>query len=219
VERSDIAIIIPAYNEEKSIESVLNRIENFGDIIVVDDGSQDLTIEKVSKTSAIILKHRVNKGYESALSTGISYAYENRYRFFITIDADGELSGDAIQQVVEALKESVPLVLGIRSRKNRWIEYFFGSIAFVAYGLRDPLCGMKGYSADFFAKYKFFDTRKMIGTELVALAIRDSVEFKEVAVRVKKREGKSRFGGSLSSFFKISRVMWLFFSISCDRKI
>ena len=54
----------------------------------------------------------------------------------------------------------------------------------------------------------------MVGTELLAYSLRDKIEIKEVSVKVIKREGISRYGGKVSSFFKILRVIFLFFFIS-----
>ena len=86
------------------------------------------------------------------------------------------------------------------------------------FGVNDPLCGMKGYQSEFYKKYGFFDQSKMIGTELLAYAIRDKQLIKQVPIEVKKREDKSRYGGVLSSYINILRVMCLFFVISFSKK-
>ena len=59
----------------------------------------------------------------------------------------------------------------------------------------------------------------MIGTELLALALRDKITIQEVSVNVAKRSGNSRFGGILTSFFKIIRVIYLFLRISLQKKV
>ena len=77
---------------------------------------------------------------------------------------------------------------------------------------------MKGYSTDFINRYGFFDKKRMIGTELLAYGIRDKASIQEISIDVKKRKGNSRFGGSIQSFFRISRVIILFIRISLGSK-
>ena len=72
---------------------------------------------------------------------------------------------------------------------------------------------MKGYNLSLFDQYKDFDTKKMIGTEILAYCLRDKIKVTQIPIRVYKRNDESRFGGSLSSFFRISRTMLLFFRI------
>tara|TARA_B100001027_G_scaffold215304_1_gene188982 strand:- start:3072 stop:3743 length:672 start_codon:yes stop_codon:yes gene_type:complete len=212
--RSDLAIVIPAYNEEDTICDVISNVKIFGDIIVVDDCSKDETKIKVESTAAKLLSHYKNKGYESALSTGLSFAFANNYKYVVTFDADGEFPSSSIEQFLNLLKSGVQIIVGKRDSKNRLIESFFGFLTSIFFGLKDPLCGMKGYSKSFYDKYKYFDSKKMVGTELLAYSLRDKIEIKEVSVKVNKREGVSRFGGKISSFFKILRVIFLFFFIS-----
>lgn len=212
--RSDLAIVIPAYNEADTISEVISNVKIFGDIIVVDDCSNDETKIKVKLTDAKLLSHDKNKGYESALSTGICFAFANDYKYVVTSDADGELLSSNIEQFLKFLTSGSPIVNGIRENKNRLIERFFGLLTSFFFDLKDPLCGMKGYSKDFYNKYLFFDSKKMVGTELLACSLRDKIEIKEVSVKVIKREGTSRYAGKVSSFFKILRVIFLFFFIS-----
>ena len=216
--RSDIAIVIPAFNEAETIYEVACDVEKYGDVLIVDDYSTDGTRELVETTRATLLSHKSNLGYEASLSTGIKYAVENDYRYIITTDADGELIHFGIEGVVKFLKEGCLLVVGKRNKKNRMIEVLFGFLNFCVFRIQDPLCGMKGYNADIYRKYGFFDNRKMIGTELLAYSIRDDVAIQETPITVIKRQGESRFGGSFSSFIKISRVIFLFFGIAFKRK-
>jgi glycosyltransferase involved in cell wall biosynthesis len=219
VARSNVAIIIPAFNEESSIVTVINEVQQYGDVIIVDDGSSDSTVELVAKTSAIVLCHKSNLGYERALSTGFTHAIQESYLYIITTDADGELRSYGINEILGLLKKNFLLVVGRRTSKNRFIENIFGSLSFGAFGIHDPLCGMKGYSAKLYRKYGFFDTQNMIGTELLALAIRDNITIKEIPIDVQKRHGESRFGGSLSSLLKITRVIYLFFKLCIQKKV
>ena len=58
--RSRVAIAIPAFNEEKTIFSIVKSSKKHGQVIVVDDGSTDKTAEKAKKGGAIVLIHKIN---------------------------------------------------------------------------------------------------------------------------------------------------------------
>ncbi|MBF0117392.1 MAG: glycosyltransferase family 2 protein [Desulfobacterales bacterium] len=85
-------IIIPAFNEEKNISNVISSIKKYceDDIVVIDDGSKDMTKQKAKEADAIVISHPFNMGYGVALQTGYKYAIENQYDFLVQIDGDGQ---------------------------------------------------------------------------------------------------------------------------------
>ena len=86
MKNSTLAIVIPAFNENETIIDVILSVQKYGDVIVVDDGSLDSTIESAKSTSAIIISHEKNLGYEASISSGINYAINEKYQYIITID-------------------------------------------------------------------------------------------------------------------------------------
>lgn len=93
---TDLTIVIPAYNEEDGIrtllESLLPVCESQGwQVIVVNDGSTDKTVEKVEaflpNPRLTLVTHRVNRGYGAALKTGVRHA---QTEFVATMDSDGQ---------------------------------------------------------------------------------------------------------------------------------
>ena len=83
-----ITALLPAYNEEVSIGSVVLRTRQFADrVIVVDDGSLDRTAEVAALAGAEVLRHEENRGKGAALKTG--FASLNGDSIIVTIDTDG----------------------------------------------------------------------------------------------------------------------------------
>jgi len=109
-----ISIIIPALNEEKSIEKVIDAIREkmpSAEIIVVDDGSSDKTAEKAYNKGVKVIKHMYNLGYGAALKTGIKNANGEIVAF---LDADGTYPPIVIPDMVRKLNEGYDLVVGNR---------------------------------------------------------------------------------------------------------
>lgn len=119
---SGIAILIPAYNEEKYIGAVIKGCLGYNlDIIVVDDGSVDNTIKIIESIKApenlkiIPIKHIVNKGKGQSLKTGFSHIIKNNYSGVITIDADGQHDTREIENFLKVIEKEKPdLIIGNR---------------------------------------------------------------------------------------------------------
>jgi len=128
-----VLIIIPAYNEEKNIATVINSLycENPNwDIIVVDDGSTDKTYSIAKGTKkAIVLSLSFNLGIGGAVQTGFKYALINDYDFALQCDGDGQ---HRPQEITKLLSITSDVVIGSRFlKKNKG----FGSTFFRRIGI------------------------------------------------------------------------------------
>ncbi len=97
-------ILIPAYNEERTIGdliSALNRV-GFNTILVVNDGSADKTSEIAKGLGAVVVTHPINMGAGSALRTGFAYAKASNFEFVLTCDADGQHTAEDVLKVATA---------------------------------------------------------------------------------------------------------------------
>ncbi|HOL22353.1 MAG TPA: glycosyltransferase family 2 protein, partial [bacterium] len=89
----DIAVLIPAHNEERTIGELVSELKKkFETVIVVDDGSSDGTGLLAEENGATVLKHSVCRGKGEALKTGFRYILENLSDIsaVITMDGDGQ---------------------------------------------------------------------------------------------------------------------------------
>lgn len=101
---SKVAVLLPAYNEEVSIASmVLLSLQYADEVIVINDGSSDRTSEVSRLAGATVLSHTTNKGKGAALKTGFKYAQD--YDIIVTIDADGQHNPSEIPDVIKPIME------------------------------------------------------------------------------------------------------------------
>lgn len=116
-ENYDVAIIIPAYNEERVVKQAINSIpEKYPKIICIDDGSSDKTAAYVDSTRAVLVRHPVNLGSGAALQTGLDYGLlDPEIEYFVTYDADGQHRiQDVDEMVAHIRKTNDDIVLGSR---------------------------------------------------------------------------------------------------------
>lgn len=122
MELGDVGVVIPAYNVEKTISPLIREIEDFGfkkeNIIVVDDGSTDSTVERVQRSGATMVRHDRNKGKGAALKTGFSVARTRNLKGVVTLDADGQHRVTEIADFLEK-KADYDMVIGYRHSRKR----------------------------------------------------------------------------------------------------
>jgi glycosyltransferase involved in cell wall biosynthesis len=120
--RTKVAIIIPAYNEQSAIGSVIKELRAalagqpwHTKIIVVDDGSSDGTAQQAQKAGAYVIRHLINVGVGGATATGFRYAVQHNYSVAVTIDADGQHTvDDAINGIKLLLSSDLDILIGSR---------------------------------------------------------------------------------------------------------
>ena len=100
------AIVIPAYNEEATIEDVVqSALKQCEKVIVVDDGSKDKTTEKLAGLAITLIKHDVNKGKAASLWDGFMAALNMNVDAIITIDGDGQHAAEDIPLLLNKAEE------------------------------------------------------------------------------------------------------------------
>jgi len=129
-------IIIPAFNEEENIASVIAGIQNQvdADIIVINDGSNDLTAEKAGEAGALVIRHPFNMGYGVALQTGYKYAVKKNFDILLQMDGDGQHDPNAIKEFFKRVESRECDVL-IGSRFLGKGDYKAGAFKFLGISL------------------------------------------------------------------------------------
>ena len=207
MERPHLAVIIPALNEAKTIGPVVASASRYGVAIVVDDGSSDASGAMAGAAGAIVVRHEVNRGYDQALNSGFARAVAAGCGWVITMDADGQHDPTALQSFIQALEVGADVVIGRRDRRQRLGEHIFAWVAAAKWGIRDPLCGMKGYRIEVYQELGHFDSYDSIGTELAIYAAKKGKRILEVPVRTRARSEVSRFGRKYSANILILRAL------------
>ena len=93
--------MIPCYNEEATIGSIVIRAKRHVDrVLVVDDGSTDDTAKIAKEAGATVVSHKTNRGKSAGVKTGFKYALANGFDYVVTIDGDGQHNPDEIPAVL-----------------------------------------------------------------------------------------------------------------------
>ena len=200
----DATIIIPAYNEEKTIELILKEVKQIPhrwEVLVVDDGSKDRTVEIVRKHGFKVISHKKNQGKGEAIKTGIKNALG---KYIAIQDADLEYKFSELKFLIElALEKELPAVYGSRFLKKnpyRYLSYYLGNrfLSFVI-GLlffkkvTDAYTCYKVVSARILKKFSFFSRGFEIESEITSRLLKAGVKITEVPISYRPRgfkEGK-----------------------------
>ena len=172
-----IVSIIPAYNEEKTIGSVIKETKKFSyKIIVIDDCSSDRTYEIAKKSGIIVIRHRENGGLGSSIRTGVSKALSiaNNNDIIITLDADGQHNPRDIPRFIEKIKEGYDFVLGKRDLRKYPLRKKFGNFLmnlatnFVSgTNLKDTESGFRAFKVSALRKLYLKAKRYEIAVEII----------------------------------------------------
>ena len=208
MDKHKVAIVIPAFNEQDTIYGEVQSVKDNGIVIVVNDASIDDTEKRALKAGAIVVNHKVNKGYDGALNSGFIKANELDCDIIITFDADGQHDPYVIKKFIMLLNSGYDVVIGIRSNFQRLSEYIFSWVSKFKWGINDPLCGMKGYSAKVYKKLGHFSSYESIGTELCIFSQKFGFKIVQIPVQVQDRIDNSRMGGRLAANIKILSALF-----------
>jgi len=206
--------IVPAYNEEKTIGSVVRSLfEHVDKVVVVDDASKDNTFGEAKKTGAIVLKHKINCGQGAALETGHEYARRVEADYVLHFDGDGQFNAGDVEPALKQLKEEdAEILFGSRFLDDRsnvpWFKknvlYPVGYVVnkiFGAVKLTDVHNGFRILNKKALNKIQITHDKMAHATEIVSLAKKYNLKYIEFPVKVTYSE----YGQGVSGGIKIVR--------------
>lgn len=210
MKHSSIAIIIPAYNEEKTIRQVVQGVLQHSDsVIVIDDGSSDTTAQQIADLPITLLKNPYNFGKGATLLRGFEYAELHHFEAVITIDADTQHDpADIPKFLADYQLHPHSLIIGARLynhenaprsryRANKIADFFISLAA--GCKIADTQSGYRLYPAELFKKYpKKMNANKKFSLESELLIDAVRWGFKPMAVPIKSYYPKN----SRSSHYK-----------------
>jgi len=205
----DIVILIPCYNEEKTVLHVNKIAKKFAEVLVIDDASTDNTKKILKKNRIKFFSNSVNQGYEKSLIDGFKFILKNfkKKKYILTLDADAEFQADGISKLISLIKKkNLDLVIGQRSKFNRFSEIFLNYFFFKKYKIKDPISGLKIYKIKFLKEIIKELSFSMFLVDIVCLFKKMNLKVKNIEVSVKKRLDKPRVGNYLNSNLKILKI-------------
>jgi glycosyltransferase involved in cell wall biosynthesis len=118
--KDNVLVIVPAFNEQESINAVLmTLLDNDYQVLVVDDGSIDKTRSIAQEAGVNVLTLPFNLGVGGALRAGFKFAVRNEFRAVVQVDADGQHDASQIVSLIDQANESgAHLVLGGRFQRS-----------------------------------------------------------------------------------------------------
>jgi glycosyltransferase involved in cell wall biosynthesis len=207
---SDTIIIVPAFNEETSIVKCIRSLFMYGNVVVINDGSSDQTELLARREGAIVISHERNLGYELALRSGLEYAKSHRFTYAISYDADCQHYPESVGKVLENLRCSSDIVIGNRPRFQRLSEYCFALVTHLLWGIKDPLCGLKGYRIRVISGFQFDYKFNSVGTIYAIQAAKagSAVNNIDIPIRSRQAQTESRFGTNISAEIRIFKALY-----------
>lgn len=224
VQIPEISIIMPALNEEKAVGNLLDRtlntlqkITSNYEIIVIDDGSKDHTLDICRKKHVTIIHNRDNFGKGYALREGFRHAQGD---IIITIDADGDHHPEEIPLLYQELKNgNADVVLGTRFNKKNThlvttVVNTFGNKLFnflikclTNRGFTDSQCGFRGFQKKYLKNLPIHSKGYSIETEMLIALTKRGARIREVPisspVTYYRKSNINRIIDGLSIIYKI----------------
>ncbi len=225
----ELSVFFPFWNEEKNIESVVEKaakivpsVAEKWEIIIIDDGSKDKTLEKAhlleKKLKNIrVISHSPNRGYGAALKEGFA---NSKYKYVVFTDGDGQFDFSEITKFVEQI-ETGDIVIGYRKKRRDhnlgkrlllmnllkvWDFIFFG------FYFKDIDCGFKMFTRHALEEIGPLRSEgAMVTTEILAKATKKKLKIIQVGVEHFPRKFGAQTGANMAVVIRAvleSLILW-----------
>jgi glycosyltransferase involved in cell wall biosynthesis len=192
-----VVAIIPAYNEERHVASVVLRLRDVVEtVIVVNDGSSDATEQVASLAGARVINHPANRGYGAAIQTGLQAAQRLEPRAVVLMDADGQHRVEDVSDLVRpVLDDAADIAVGSRfaddrtqvPRMRRVAQHGLTWLTNVGSGVKltDSQCGMRAFGPRALEALLLSTTSMAAASEMQFLAGDAQLRVCEVPVEIR----------------------------------
>lgn len=214
-------VVVPAFNEEEMIGSVLQKIkkQGFRNIVVVDDGSSDSTAEIAKREKAIVLRNVVNRGLGCTLNIGIEAAIILGAEIIVTCDSDGQHDPSEIKKLIKPiLEKKAEVVIGVRSFDKKDAPFSrlliskgakFVNLFLFGNTCNDTESGFRAFSREAAGKINIQTSRMEVSSEIVQEIGRNNLKLAEVPIKTIYTDYSLRKGQKLSNAFSIVNKLFL----------
>ncbi|MBA7708226.1 Undecaprenyl-phosphate 4-deoxy-4-formamido-L-arabinose transferase [subsurface metagenome] len=213
-----ILVGMPAYNEERYIGSVVLKVQQYADeVIVLDDGSTDNTSEIARLAGATVMRHEENKGYGAAIQSLLAEAKKKGSDILIILDADSQHNPDEIPSLIKPIiSEGFDLVIGSRKQQKgqiptyrrtglRVLSYFSGILS--REKVFDSESGFRALSPKAVAELKLKECGFAVVTEMIADAAEKGLKITEVPISIAYTKDGSTLNPIRHGFGVLARIL------------
>jgi glycosyltransferase involved in cell wall biosynthesis len=187
-----VVAVIPAFNEEQTLATVVARTRPYVDeVVVVDDGSRDHTSEVALQAGAVCYRHGINRGLGATLGTGFMAALSRGADVVISLDADGQHDPAEIPRFVEAVRDGADVVIGSRLLDPKGMPWYrqianhLGNlVTWFLFGIyvTDSQSGYRAFAADALQRIEIRTNRMEVSSEIIAETKRHGLTLKEIPI-------------------------------------
>jgi glycosyltransferase involved in cell wall biosynthesis len=216
-------VIIPTFNESKSITELIGRLKQLSlDVLVIDDGSSDNTARLAENSGAIVLRNKENQGKGTCLIKGFDYALRHNYEAVITMDGDGQHRPEDIPNFLEAAQETnSAIIVGNRMQRtegmplvrlatNRFMSWLISLIS--RQKIPDTQCGFRLFKREVLEKISLTTSRYETESEILIKAARLGIKIHSLQIKTVYSKEASHINPCIDTlrFFRfIAREIWI----------
>jgi hypothetical protein len=208
LKKSKFLIIVPAFNELKSLKKFIKKLNNLVPVFVLDDYSNDGTSNWLKKNRIKFIRNNKNLGYEKNLINGIK-KLKNNCEFIITFDGDNQHKISDLKKIIKITKIYDVLICN-RKNKNRIMEECISILTFYLFGFKDPLSGLKVYKTKIIKQEHLKENYKLFMVDFL-LSFKEKAKILNLEIDTRNRKDKPRVGNFIKVFFKEVLIFFYIF--------
>ena len=216
-DRPKIIAVIPAFNEEKYVGTVVLKTRQYVDeVVVVDDGSTDQTADVARLAGAIVIRHEENKGYGAAVQRLLAEAKRRAADVVVLLDADSQHSPDEIPHLIKPVSEGFDLVIGSREKRRVDIPLYrrigLRVLSFFSYILSrkrvsDSESGFRVFSKEAIARLELRENGMSVSAETIAKAAEEGLKITERPISIRYTRDGSTLHPVVHGFEVLGRII------------